>query len=567
MSTPQAQNSTIAQEERMLSLKVVQSCPDSAYKVIAKAVAHILNVQTCVITFADGDGQWAIASAGTGCVNVGSDVPFIEAALTRDEIFVVPDAAQSDQFMHNADVQSEGGIRFFAAVPLRIDDDFKIGVLSIFDIRPRVLGTVETKTLLDFASLIVDELHLRLKTHRLEAEVRDRRESERSSLAAQRERADFLAMVAHEVRAPLNAIVGIVELMSDPAHTRSTDIGLSALRDSSDYLVRLLNEVLDVAKLEATGFPFMHQAFDVGREVRRTAAIVSPQAHAKRLDLMVEIDSNVPTTVVGDATRVSQIIFNLLSNAIKFTQRGTIRLAVTSLTSARDEVVLEIRVEDSGIGMSRPTMEAVFEEFSQGSADVQARFGGTGLGLAICKKLAQGMNGSIRVESEDGLGSTFICVLPFEASTVSLEDGAREACVEQHGHYRILVADDDPVSRKVCAALLARSGHLVNCVSNGVDAMAALRSGDFDVALLDLDMPGASGYSVARELRLVPGCSIPLVALTGFSPETKPGSQGSVASCFDAYLVKPVTAAALERTIGAVLDPSPSIRLDSEATK
>ncbi len=549
--TRDAEASEARRQATLESLKILHTLPEDAYDRIVRRVSEYFDAPGCLIAFATRDRQWFKARLGVSVETAPRDSSFCQAALETDGVYVVHDALLSPRFAENPFVVGAPGIRFYAGVALVFGEAQRIGTLCIIDTKPRAFGAAEAAALEDFAALVVDELHLRAQTLRLEAELQRQREAEQAALASQKARADFLAMVTHEVRAPLNAIAGAVSLMCQPGGAEPDEFAAEALRDSTGHLVRLLNEVLDLAKLEATGFTFNYEPFDLRRELRCAVASVKAQTSAKTVNLELDIDAGVPAAVMGDRTRIAQVLMNLLSNAIKFTAQGTVK--VSAGTRVRDDarIDLVISVADTGIGMEAAAACKLFGHFEQADAAVRARYGGTGLGLAICQKLVAGMGGTIEVTSTPGAGSTFTCTIPSVVAQDVVAPPSGPACAFNRGEQLVLIADDDDVSRKIIRAVLNRLGYRVEAVSNGRDALAALRTKPFDLAVLDINMPDLDGVSLARELQAQTefGSPVPLVALTG---DERP-LDDQRAAVFDDYLVKPVSPETLDRAIVNVL--------------
>lgn len=555
--TRDADASEARRQATLDSLKILHTLPEDAYERIVRRVSEYFDTPGCLISFATHNQQWFKAKVGVTIETAPRESSFCQAALETDGVYVVHDATKNPRFAEHPFVVGEPGIRFYAGVALVFGEAQRIGTLCVIDTRPRVFGPAEAAALEDFAALVVDELRLRAQTLRLEAELQRQREAEQAALASQKARADFLAMVTHEVRAPLNAIAGAVSLMCQPGGAEPDAFAAEALRDSTEHLMRLLNEVLDLAKLEATGFTFNYEPFDLRRELRCAVASVKGQTSAKTVNLGLDIDASVPPAVMGDRTRIAQVLMNLLSNAIKFTAQGTV--TVSASTRMRDDarIDLVISVTDTGIGMEAAAARKLFGNFEQVGADVRTRYGGTGLGLAICRKLVAGMGGKIDVTSAPGAGSTFTCTIPSVAANDAVSAPPNQsapstpACTFSRSDQLVLIADDDDVSRKIGQALLKRLGYRVEAVSNGRDALAALRTKPFDLAVLDINMPDLDGVSLARELQAQTefGSPVPLVALTG---DARPLDDPRTA-VFDDYLLKPVSPEALDRAIVNVL--------------
>jgi signal transduction histidine kinase/ActR/RegA family two-component response regulator len=545
------------------SLRIMNTGPEDAYDRIVRRVSEFFDVPICLITLAGKEDLWFKAKTGVDISCVPRDTSFCEAALEHDGVLVIPDALLSPRFINHPLVVGPPNIRFYAGLPLVVDDQHKVGTLCIIDTRTRELDAAGIAALQDFAAMVVDELHLRLRTLRLEEQLAKQAASDKTALASQKARADFLAMVTHEVRAPLNAIAGMVELMCNRSHAAIDDLGVEALRLSTEHLVRMINEVLDLAKLEATGFTFNREPFDLRRKLLRALAVVRPLALEKNIELGFDCAAGVPAVVIGDRTRLAQIVLNLLTNAIKFTDQGSVNLTVSVAGGGSDDQYRTVLfcVSDTGIGMTSESAGALFRNFAQAAPDVRARYGGTGLGLAICQKLVEGMGGTINVRSELGVGTAFDVILPVECGqepSAATETFGKANEIERADQL-VLVADDDALCLKISKAMLSRLGYRVEAYANGRDALQALRTKAFDVAVLDLNMPDLDGYTIARDLRQQPGPGtlVPLIALTGSS---KPEGDPRVV-LFDDYILKPLSSATLDKAIMKILSRRQSIGL------
>ncbi|EIF34922.1 signal transduction histidine kinase [Burkholderia sp. Ch1-1] len=533
------------------SLHILNTTPEPAYDRIVRRASEFFEVPMCVISFAGQEEQWFKARLGLDIDEAPRTGSFCEATLERNGVLIVPDARLSPRFAEHPFVTGPPWIRFYAGVPLEVEDGQHVGTLCIMDVRPRVFDQSLVDALTDFAAMVVDELHLRLRTIALERELRKQKAAEAEAIASQKARADFLAMVTHELRAPLNSIAGMVSLISQSGGHVPAEIGVEALRDSTDHLVRMINEVLDLAKLEASGFTFARIPFDVRRELRCALSSVRLQAASKGLRITLDIDSQVPAYLMGDRTRVSQIVLNLLGNAVKFTAHGEVNVRVRAEQFGSQRASVTIVVTDTGMGMRDQIAEALFSDFSQ-EASVKSQYGGTGLGLSICRKLVYAMAGTITASARPGGGAVFTCVIPFDIAeapacvrpVLDLDNVAR-------GDQLVLIADDDGVSRRVTQALIGRLGYQVEGVSTGRGALELLRTRPFDVAVLDINMPDLNGLALARELHEQTefGVAVPLIALSGSPP---PENDCRLA-LFDDYLVKPVSMQTLDDAIAKVL--------------
>lgn len=547
------------EDDRLLALEAFQilnTFPEETYDRIVRRVSQFFDVPICLISFVGRDAQWFKAKVGLDIESAPRASSFSQAALEADDVLVVEDTAASAHFAGHPAVVGMPGIRFYAGMSLAVEQRQRIGILCVADTKPRRFDAAAREALKDFAALVVDALHLRLRTRRLEAELASQREAKEAELRAQTERADFLAMVTHEVRTPLNAIVGIASLMCETGRepAQPQPFGAAALLETAEHLTRLLNEILDLVRNEATGFTFRREPFDPRRELRCALDVVRPQGAAKGIELSLRTDADLPARIVGDRTRVAQVLLNLLTNAVKFTAHGSITVTARARMTDARQGVLAVEVADTGIGMAPAATRRLFADYEQASPEIRASYGGTGLGLAICRRLLAGMGGAIEVDSMPGAGSRLRFTMPFEAAPAA-EPGRPGVPLERwiaRGEQRVLVADDDAVSRAVTHAMLSRLGYRVDTFGSGREALAALRERAFDVAIVDIHMPDIDGFTLARELRMQTqfGVPVPVIAVTGM---TLADDDARVGRLFDAHLEKPASAAVLDRTILAIL--------------
>lgn len=334
---------------------------------------------------------------------------------------------------------------------------------------------------------------------------------------ASRAKSEFLATMSHEIRTPLNGVLGMTRLLLDQSTVAEQREKLEIINDSGEALRAILDDILDFSKLEAGRVELEAADFDVARVVRSTVALMDSRAQLKSLTLEVEIAADAPKMVKGDANRLRQILLNLVGNAVKFTETGGVRVLVSA---ENDGSALRFVVADTGIGIDAAAQRRLFQDFAQADATVARRFGGSGLGLAICKRLAALMGGGIGVDSEPGRGSRFWVAIPFakalnaDAAPPCAPAAIAYAATERPLH--VLLAEDNCINQMVIGGLLERRGHKVTMAENGVDAVKAARSGDFDVILMDMLMPVMDGVEAARFIRSLPPPTgeTPIIALT-----------------------------------------------------
>ena len=335
--------------------------------------------------------------------------------------------------------------------------------------------------------------------------------------AANQAKGDFLAMISHEVRTPMNGILGMAQLALDEAHTPSLRERLKIIASSGEALLAILNDILDFSRMDrGVAIPESIE-FDLVELVTDVVALMRESARQRGLETILLIADGVPKRVSGDKSRLRQILLNLIGNAIKFTEIGLIEVSVGMEPSKDGELRLRFQVLDTGIGIDSEALPMIFSPFTQADSSINRRYGGTGLGLAICRQLAELMGGSIWVESELGLGSRFIFVLPFEPVS-SPEPVRLESPSVAHRELSILVAEDTEVNRLVVKAMLTKYGHRITVVEDGIQAVDACRDATFDLILMDVQMPGMGGMDAAKAIRSMEQAAArkrtPIIALT-----------------------------------------------------
>ncbi len=368
----------------------------------------------------------------------------------------------------------------------------------------------------------------------------------RQQLAEQHSEAKsrFLATLGHEIRTPMTGVLGMAELLQSSALNPQQRHQVDAIERAGRHLLRLVNDALDLARIEAGKLVLEDAAFEVRPLLDEVAGLLQPLARAKSLGFSMRCDATVAAALRGDATRVRQILFNLGHNAIKFCESGEVAVHV----SAELPSGLRLAVRDTGPGLSAGQRARLFQRFEPGAGDGMPVSGGSGLGLAICSELAAAMGGTITVRSEVGGGADFRVTLPLPAAAVP---AAMLVLPLAAAHpLRLLLVEDDPGVADVVVGLLEHEGHAVVHAPHGLAALAELEMGAFDAALLDLDLPGIDGMALARLVR-ERGLRLPMLALTArVDAEAEPGAR---AAGMGGFLRKPVSGERLAEAIAALV--------------
>lgn len=370
----------------------------------------------------------------------------------------------------------------------------------------KVFNTVMYKSEADYINMVVIDITEQKETeNKLSKAIKD-------ANAAYKTQSEFLANMSHEIRTPINGILGMLQLtlMADDLQADYRD-NLTTAKNCADTLLRLINDILDISKLEAGKYNLREENFDVKAVIEETIAAQVPIAKSKGLGLDCNFGSNIPKLARGDGQRIQQVLNCLLSNAIKFTNEGGVRVKVACIDDTLDKIKLRIAVADSGIGISDADRNKLFIRFSQVDASDTRKYGGSGLGLVITKQIVELMGGNITVQSKEGLGSTFIVEVPLKLIKAAEEEAEEETTSEDPAVFsligqnraRILVAEDEPVNQQVIGKLLGMAGYAYDIAENGEKAVELFKQKEYQAALFDVQMPVMDGLAATQEIRAI----------------------------------------------------------------
>jgi signal transduction histidine kinase/CheY-like chemotaxis protein len=380
------------------------------------------------------------------------------------------------------------------------------------------------------------------------------KQANQAALVAVKAKSEFLANMSHEIRTPMTAMLGMTELMQMSELDESQREYASTIERAGNTLLQLVNDILDFSKIEAGQLAIEKVSFNLPELLDEVRELLAVKAKQKGLTLLVEVEPESPLRYRGDPNRIKQVLVNLTGNAIKFTHQGYVRLRAKGQPLDAEQAILEIQVEDSGIGIAADQLENIFEAFTQADASTTRKYGGTGLGLAISRQLSRLLGGELRVASDPGKGSTFTVslVLPMVMhrssipAPMSVRDSARY-------EGRVLLVEDNPDTQSLAVELLMRMGCNVEHAANGAEALDRLASNNYDLVFMDCHMPSMNGYDATREIRKreAGGKHTPIIALTAsVLPEER-------ARCkevgMDDYIAKPFSSRDLQQVLARYL--------------
>jgi signal transduction histidine kinase/CheY-like chemotaxis protein len=507
--------------QALLSYEILDTAPEVQFEEITRLAADYCDTPIALVSLIDESRQWFKSHYGLEASETHRDQAFCSHVILGQETMVVNDTLKDERFVDNGLVTNPPYIRFYAGTPLTTPDDYNIGTLCVIDKKARTLNEKQKFALEIMARIVMKELELRKSLNeqtKIEKQLRDAKQAAEDANAA---KSEFLSIVSHEIRTPLNAILGISYLLLEEEPKPDQIENLSTLKVSTESLLNLVNDLLDFSKIEAGKLILEKTRFSLHETMENIVKILSVKASDKGVDLNFNYDNDLPIKFIGDPTRLSQIITNLLSNALKFTNKGEVLLTLKQIETSSSKAKIQFSVKDTGIGLTRQQGERIFESFTQAEGETTRKYGGTGLGLSITKKLINIMGSEIYVASEVGQGSNFFFTLDLEIDNQKQPPHNSAPKIEpyQLTGLKLLLVEDNEINTIIMKKFMTKWGIEPDIAINGIEALKLVESKEYDMIIMDLQMPEMDGYEATRMIRKMTthNAKTPIIALTASS--------------------------------------------------
>ena len=527
----------------LYSYDILDTEDEKEFDDLAQLASDICGTPIALISLIDPDRQWFKSKVGIDAAETSRDIAFCAHAILQDDIFEIEDTLLDERFADNPLVTDAPNIRFYAGTPLITPRGYALGTLCAISDTPKKLSNKQRRALDVLGNEVVSRLELKRTIKALES--------------ANKFKSMFLSNVSHEIRTPMNGVIGLTQLLlGTPLNEQQREYTHSIQR-SGESLLRIINDVLDLSKIESGKLDIETIQFDVDDIITDAIHCFKHQASGKALALSCDL-SPQDSLYKGDPFRIRQVLNNLVGNAIKFTENGSVTVSYEVMHRSEKESVLRVSVKDTGIGISSEQQSLLFKRFNQADSSTTRKYGGTGLGLSISKELVELMGGEIGLTSLSGEGTEFWFSLSLGKSCKKEPLGSKDTEeLPETFDSKVLIVEDNRVNQVVAKGMLEKLGIEVELAENGALAIAMMRNTAYDLILMDCQMPVMDGFEAVKHIRshdsFVKDSFVPVVAMTANAMAED--QKHCLDSGMDDYLSKPLSFERLHQVLTKWLAP------------
>ncbi|MCW7505847.1 hybrid sensor histidine kinase/response regulator [Leptospira sp. 1 VSF14] len=516
-------------------LEILDTPEEEMFDEITKLASMICNAPISLVSLIDETRQWFKSHHGLKARETPRSLAFCSHAILGDEMFVIPNAKRDNRFKNNPLVNGDPNVIFYAGIPLALDDQIKLGTLCVIDNKPRELNEEQLQMLRLLGKQTVRLLQMRKDRDKLEIE---KRSAERANAAKR----DFIAAISHDIRNPLNSLLGMSEMIREQPIPESIHHYVDHIKNAGEVILNLVNDTIELSRLEENASVLNNEWFHLSQCLDVYHNFFKQETKRKKIEFQLKNEISETVYLLSDKRKLEKIIWNLTANAVKFTHHGSVNCHVYLETKADENANLIIEIKDTGPGISPEIKDRLFQKYNEFVPE-GCEISGSGLGLSIVKLSLEEMNGEINVESKIGEGSTFKVKIPtvwkreeFSPEQKNLSNQKDSNLPNFNSRKKVLIADDNELNRKVLKNYLKPLPFDIVEANNGIETERILGSDQFDIAFLDIEMPGKHGTEIAKALSSEKTKPI-LFACTGLCmPEEK---EHILNSGFEYFMPKP----------------------------
>ncbi|TGL07436.1 hybrid sensor histidine kinase/response regulator [Leptospira levettii] len=516
-------------------LEILDTPEEEMFDEITKLASMICDAPISLVSLIDETRQWFKSHHGLKARETPRSLAFCSHAILGDELFVIPNAKRDNRFKNNPLVNGDPNVIFYAGIPLALDDQIKLGTLCVIDNKPRELNEEQLQMLRLLGKQTVRLLQMRKDRDKLEIE---KRSAERANAAKR----DFIAAISHDIRNPLNSLLGMSEMIREQPIPESIHHYVDHIKNAGEVILNLVNDTIELSRLEENASVLNNEWFHLSQCLEVYHNFFKQETKRKKIEFQLKNEISETVYLLSDKRKLEKIIWNLTANAVKFTHHGSVDCHVYLETKADENANLIIEIKDTGPGISPEIKDRLFQKYNEFVPE-GCEISGSGLGLSIVKLSLEEMNGEINVESKVGEGSTFKVKIPTVWKREELSPGQKNLTNHNDTYLpqfssrkKVLIADDNELNRKVLKNYLKPLPFDIVEANNGIETERILGSDQFDIAFLDIEMPGKHGTEIAKALSSEKTRPI-LFACTGLCmPEEK---EHILNSGFEYFMPKP----------------------------